>query len=60
MLSDPPPSALGGETYVKEASGEVVKLTFPGAGYAYVLQGSVIEHAAMPARNYKRETMITR
>jgi len=59
MLSDPPPSALGGETYVKKASGEVVKLTFPGAGYAYVLQGSVIEHAAMPARNYKRETMIT-
>jgi len=59
MLSSPPPDAMGGQTYVKKASGEIVKLSFPSAGYAYLLQGSVLPHAAMPALNYERETMIT-
>jgi len=59
LLSDPPEDAMGGQTYVKKADGEIVKLSFPKAGYAYLLQGSVIPHAAMPALNYQRETMIT-
>lgn len=59
MLSDPPEGAIGGETHVQKSNGEVVKLQFPAAGYSYLLQGSVIPHAAMPALNYKRVTMIT-
>ena len=60
MLSDPPEGAIGGEPHVQKSNGEVVKLQFPAAGYSYLLQGSVIPHAAMPALNYKRVTMITR
>lgn len=64
MLSEPPlTGGIGGETYVKKLNAdgeeELVKLSFPGAGYAYLLQGSIIPHCAMPARNYERITMIT-
>ena len=59
MLSKPPEGALGGETRVRNKNGEEIELTFPDAGYAYLLQGSILEHAAMPALNYERKTMIT-
>ena len=59
MLSEPPKDAVGGETYVQKAGGEILKLQFPAAGYAYLLQGSILPHAAMPALNYNRVTMIT-
>ncbi|GMH51484.1 hypothetical protein TrLO_g13026 [Triparma laevis f. longispina] len=59
MLSDVPEDAVGGETHIQKADGEVLKLQFPAAGYSYLLQGSVIPHAAMPALNYNRVTMIT-
>ena len=60
MLSDIPSEngAIGGETYIKTAD-EIIKLQFPEAGYAYVLQGSIVSHCAMPAQNYNRKTMIT-
>jgi hypothetical protein len=60
MLSDMPSESggIGGETYIKTAN-EIIKLQFPEAGYAYVLQGSIVPHCAMPAQNYNRKTMIT-
>ena len=42
MLSDPPTDAIGGETLVRNKNGEEISLTFPGAGYAYLLQGSLL------------------
>uniref|UniRef100_A0A0G4GDU6 Fe2OG dioxygenase domain-containing protein n=1 Tax=Chromera velia CCMP2878 TaxID=1169474 RepID=A0A0G4GDU6_9ALVE len=59
MISDVPAGARGGETAVKHADSTVLRLTFPAAGYAYLLQGSAIDHAALPARNFQRVTMIT-
>jgi len=59
MLSEPVEDAIGGETLVRTRSGEEIELTFPEAGYAYLLQGSLLEHCAMPAMNYMRKTMIT-
>jgi hypothetical protein len=60
MLSDIPSEngGIGGETYIKTAN-EIIKLQFPEAGYAYILQGSIVPHCAMPAQNYNRKTMIT-
>eukprot|EP00948_MAST-09A_sp_MAST-9A-sp1_P001343 g1343.t1 len=59
MLSDIPADAQGGATHVRRKDGSEIALQFPGAGYAYLLQGSLLEHAAMPAMNYFRKTMIT-
>jgi len=59
MLADVPSNAEGGETFVKTAAGDVLKLEFPAAGYAYLLKGSVLSHAAMPATNYRRVSMVT-
>ena len=60
MLSDIPSqnSAIGGETYIRTLDG-IIKLQFPEAGYAYLLQGGIVPHCAMPAQNYNRKTMIT-
>lgn len=59
MLSDMPnDGGIGGETYIKTLDG-IIKLQFPEAGYAYLLQGSIVSHCAMPAQNYNRKTMIT-
>ena len=59
MLSDMPEHPVGGQTLIRKSNGEVVKLQYPGAGYAYILQGSAIEHLALSASNYNRVTMIT-
>lgn len=60
MLSDPPEDAIGGQTMVRTPNNkEEFGLTFPQAGYAYFMQGSVLPHCAMPAINYNRVTMIT-
>lgn len=60
MLSDPPDDAIGGQTMVRTPNNqEEFGLTFPQAGYAYFMQGSVLPHCAMPAVNYNRVTMIT-
>ena len=47
MLSEPPKDAVGGETYVQKAGGEILKLQFPAAGYAYLLQGSILPKALL-------------
>lgn len=60
MLSDMPSESggIGGETYIRTLNG-IIKLQFPEAGYAYLLQGGIVPHCAMPAQNYNRKTMIT-
>ena len=60
MLSDMPSESggIGGETYIRTLDG-IIKLQFPEAGYAYLLQGGIVPHCAMPAQNYNRKTMIT-
>jgi len=59
MLSDVPQNAKGGGTLIQDRQGNVTELTFPEAGYGYVLQGSFILHAANSAENWCRATTIT-
>lgn len=59
MLSDCA-GMVGGETALKMPSGEVMKVRGPSQGYAVVMQGRYIEHAALKAiGGAERITMIT-
>ncbi|KAF1992252.1 hypothetical protein K402DRAFT_366323 [Aulographum hederae CBS 113979] len=59
MMSDAS-NMVGGETAVKTASGEIIKVRGPQMGCAVVLQGRYIDHQALAAtRGSERITMIT-
>jgi hypothetical protein len=46
MLSDPI-TMSGGETALRKGDGGIVKMRQPGMGYAVMMQGSLISHAAL-------------
>ncbi|KAF2198150.1 hypothetical protein GQ43DRAFT_434532 [Delitschia confertaspora ATCC 74209] len=59
MLSDCT-GMVGGETALKTANGEILKVRGPQEGYAVVLQGRYIVHQALPALGAKeRITAVT-
>ncbi|KAH8807705.1 hypothetical protein F5884DRAFT_731631 [Xylogone sp. PMI_703] len=59
MLSDAE-YMKGGETAIKTGSGEIVKMRQPGMGYAVMMQGGSITHAALRCVSRgERITMVT-
>ncbi len=48
-----------GGTEVRDAQGRVRSLHYPGAGWAFVLHGSRVQHRARPTRWPERVTMVT-
>jgi hypothetical protein len=46
MLSDPT-TMSGGETALRKGDGGIVKMRQPGMGYAVMMQGSLVSHAAL-------------
>lgn len=46
MLSDPV-TMSGGETALRKGDGGIVKMRQPGMGYAVMMQGSLVSHAAL-------------
>lgn len=59
MLSDPT-GMVGGETAIRTGSGEIVKIRGPQMGYAVMMQGGLIPHAALKALGTgERITLVT-
>jgi hypothetical protein len=60
MLSDPA-GMVGGETAIEKGDGSVVKMLGPGVGYAVMMQGGCVNHAALRAYGGggERVTMVT-
>jgi len=57
MLSDVPDG--DGATEIRDGSGQVHMLSYPGPGWAVVIHGSVVPHRARPTRWPERITMVT-
>lgn len=59
MLSDPV-GMQGGETALRTGDGSIMKIKPPGMGYAVMMQGGSINHAALPCLgNGERITFVT-
>lgn len=59
MLSDPE-GMVGGETGIQKGDGSIVKMLGPGIGWAVMMQGGCINHAALRAYGCaERITMVT-
>ena len=54
QISDIPENAVGGGTLMMEKSGQVREVRAPAAGYAYLMQGKVLRHAANASENWIR------
>ena len=50
---------MQGATEIRDAAGATSMLTYPGPGWAFVLQGSVVPHRARPTQWPERITMVT-
>ncbi len=59
MLSDPT-GMIGGETAIRTGSGSIIKIRGPQMGWAVMMQGGIINHAALKALGTgERITMVT-